>query len=74
MTHYPQETKWLTIRQLADANPCFTESSLRWLVFHQSTNGFDRCVRRIGKKILISLADFENWVESHGSSKTKGGL
>ncbi|OGT07190.1 MAG: hypothetical protein A2X78_03855 [Gammaproteobacteria bacterium GWE2_37_16] len=69
MIHYPQEPKWLTIRQLANANPCFTESSLRWIVFHQSTNGFNSCVRRVGRKILINLSAFENWVETNGGAQ-----
>jgi hypothetical protein len=36
---------------------------LRHLIFHGKTNGFDRVVRRIGRRVLISEKDFFLWVE-----------
>ena len=41
----------------------FTESSIRWLIFNEKQNGFSRCVRRIGRKVLIDLDQFELWIE-----------
>lgn len=41
----------------------FTESSIRWLVFNENTNGFSKCVRRIGRKVLIDLDQFESWID-----------
>ena len=40
----------------------FTESSIRWLIF-QNKNGFSRCVRRLGKKVLLDLDLFEKWID-----------
>jgi len=40
-----------------------TESSIRWLLFNSEENGFGSCVRRVGRKILIDLDAFENWME-----------
>jgi len=40
-----------------------TESSLRWLIFNASENGFNHCVRRIGRKVLIDLEKFEEWMD-----------
>lgn len=36
---------------------------LRHFVFHADSNGFHRCIRRVGKKILISETDYFEWVE-----------
>lgn len=38
---------------------------LRHLIFHEKTNGFDRVVRRIGKRVLIDEEAFFKWVDSH---------
>ncbi len=51
-----------------DAN--FTESGLRWLVFNAKDNGFSSCIVRIGRKVLIDLARFENWLDEQAA---KGG-
>ena len=53
-----------TLRQLAAANPAFSEASLRWHVFNASKNGLDRAIVRIGRKVLIDEAEFSNWLES----------
>lgn len=50
-------------------NGSFTESGLRWLVFNEHSNGFARCVIRIGRKILIDLDAFEEWIADHGGNK-----
>lgn len=42
----------------------FTESSVRWLIFNEKQNGFSRCVRRIGRKVLIDLDQFELWIDN----------
>jgi hypothetical protein len=36
---------------------------LRALVFNADKNGFNRCIRRIGKRILIDEAQFFSWVD-----------
>lgn len=41
----------------------FTESSIRWLIFNEKANGFYTCVRRIGRKVLIDLDEFEKWID-----------
>ncbi|MCP4474164.1 MAG: DNA-binding protein [Gammaproteobacteria bacterium] len=58
-----------TVKQVADAYPAFTQSSLRWLIFNEHSNGFDQCIRRIGRKILIDLDYFEKWIEQGGNKK-----
>lgn len=58
---------WKTVKGLAESQPAFSESSLRYLLFHRETNGLNRYVRQIGRKLLIDEDGFLNeWVESQG--------
>lgn len=54
-----------TVKQLPKIYPAFTESSLRWLIFNGKKNGFSKCLRRIGRKVLIDLDAFEAFVDAH---------
>lgn len=54
---------FVTIRQLTTCNPAFTEGGIRALIFRSESNGFNRCIRRIGRKILISKSAFSRWIE-----------
>lgn len=53
-----------TVRQTAELYAGFSTSSLRWLIFNQKTNGFSICVRKIGRKVLIDLDQFEAWIDA----------
>jgi hypothetical protein len=55
---------YVTIRQLTTSNPAFTEGGIRALIFRSKNNGFDSCIRRIGRKILISKSAFSHWIEA----------
>lgn len=61
----PQGKRFLTIRQTAQAYPALTEGALRWLRFNGDTNGFNRCVLAVGRKLLIDAEAFEQWLEGH---------
>ncbi len=58
-----------TVKLAAQLYPAFTESSLRWLIFNEHENGFDNCIRRIGRKILINLDAFETFIEQQGGDQ-----
>lgn len=56
--------RWATVKQIPELYPgLFTKSSIRWLIFNEKQNGFSRCVRRLGKKVLINLDEFEDYIE-----------
>ncbi|HUX80377.1 MAG TPA: hypothetical protein VMW10_11650 [Alphaproteobacteria bacterium] len=55
---------YVTIRQLTTRYPAFTEGGIRALIFRADHNGFNRCIRRIGRKILISKSAFSHWIEA----------
>ncbi len=66
--HQSQQTPisvddYVTIRQLTTNHPAFTEGGIRALIFRADRNGFNRCIRRIGRKILISKSAFSRWIE-----------
>jgi len=39
-------------------------AGLRWLIFNAERNGFDRVIRRCGRRLLLSTHEFAQWVES----------
>jgi hypothetical protein len=55
-----------TVRNLPPKYPDagFTESSIRWLIFNSSENGFTHCICRVGRKVLIDLDAFEEWLDN----------
>ncbi len=40
---------------------------LRYLVFHAKSNGFDKVIRRVGRRILLDEPSFFEWVEEQNS-------
>lgn len=62
--------RFLTVKQLPLYYSAFTENSIRWLIFNETANGFCRCIRRIGRKVLIDVIEFEQWIsEQQGDKK-----
>lgn len=53
-----------TLRQLAERNPAFSESALRWHVFNARTNGLDTAIVRVGRRVLIDEVEFDRWIQS----------
>lgn len=43
---------------------------LRHLIFNEKANGFHKCVRRVGRRVLIDEKAFFDWVaEQNGNAK-----
>ncbi|MCK4870026.1 MAG: DNA-binding protein [Gammaproteobacteria bacterium] len=57
-----------TVNQMAELYPSFTQSAIRWLIFNEKINGFTKCLRRIGRRVLIDLDDFEHWIDMQQAS------
>jgi hypothetical protein len=56
---------YCTLPQLArDPQLCFTLPMLRYYVLHAHSNGLERALRRIGRKILVRKDLFIDWLES----------
>ena len=61
--------RFASVRQISALYPCFSTASIRWLIFHEHVNGFSKCTRRLGRKILIDLDLFELWIDEQGGVK-----
>lgn len=57
-------TRFIPIAQWNDFHPWPPVGGLRHLVFHAKTNGFERCVRRVGRRVLIDERAFLDWVDA----------
>jgi len=55
---------YFTVKQTAERHPAFSEASLRYIIFNSHQNGFDKTIKRIGRKILINEALFLEWIEN----------
>ncbi len=53
----------LTINQFLSEHPFNTSGGLRALIFNGKSTGFDRVVKRIGRKVLIDENKFFEWVD-----------
>ncbi len=63
------QSEYLTVRQLSQKHPAFPEGGLRWFIFNEHQNGFAKCVRRVGRKVLISEVDFLEWIDSQNGGQ-----
>ena len=53
----------LTFKQAADSYPAFTEPAFRWMRFNGDSNGFNICVRKVGRRVLLDAESFERWLD-----------
>jgi len=44
---------------------------LRHLVFHEKTNDFAACVKRVGRRVLIDEVAFFTWVEKQNAEAAR---
>ena len=65
MDNIKQPRRLASVNQTAEQYPAFTTSSLRYWIFNSKTNGFDQCIFRVGRKILIDLDLFEAWIDQN---------
>lgn len=62
----------LTVSQVAELNPAFSEATLRWWIFNAERNGFSRCLIRIGGRVYIDRAAFDEWLNDHRVEADEG--
>lgn len=54
-----------SVRQVTQANPAFTESSIRWLIFNRQRNGFGEVLVKLGRRLLIDVRKLDKWIDEH---------
>lgn len=63
----------LTVAQLAELNPAFSESTIRWWIFNAERNGFARCLLRVGGRVYIDAHSFKQWLNDHREEALSSG-
>ena len=61
------KTHYLTVKQLSEKYPAFPQGGIRSWIFADK-NGFSKCLRRVGKKILINEQIFMDWLENSNTA------
>ncbi|MGI6458540.1 MAG: hypothetical protein ACOX5J_00315 [Candidatus Hydrogenedentales bacterium] len=59
-------SRLLSVSQFCNKHEWATIGGLRHLLFNREANGFDKCVVRLGRKILLDEAAVFAWLERHG--------
>jgi hypothetical protein len=54
----------IPVTQWNDHHAWPPQGGLRHLIFHAKDNGFDACVRRVGRRVLIDEAAFFAWADT----------
>ena len=57
------EHKLSTVSLFSKKYPAFPEGGLRFIIFHAETNGFAKCILRVGRKVLIDEDMFFQIIE-----------
>lgn len=63
-------TRLIPVSEWPNHHPWPPIGGLRHLVFYEKSNGFTRCVRRVGRRVLIDEAAFFQWVEEQNPGAT----
>lgn len=58
----------LSVKLLAQKHTAFTEASIRHLIFYKKINGFDVCVRRVGRRVYILEDKFLEFIDKYNSN------
>lgn len=70
MTALPDKhSQLLTVAQWSELHSWPPAGGLRHLIFNADKNGFNKVIRRIGRRVLIDESAFFDWVDSKGGTK-----
>ena len=58
----------VTVSQLCQRNPAFTEGGIRWWLFHRESNGLGQAVTRCGRRLYIDEGKFFDWLDGQNES------
>jgi hypothetical protein len=64
----PAVTQLIPVTRWNESHTWPSVGGLRHLIFFAKTNGFEKVLRRIGRRVLIDEAAFFEWASKHGGS------
>ena len=56
-------SRFLPIKDFLKGRSWPTKSSIRFYIFYNRHNFATRCVKRVGRRVLIDVEAFEKWIE-----------
>jgi len=59
--------QWATPKQIPTLESAFTEPAVRWHVFNAKNNGLEPHIRRVGRKVLINVQGFREWIATQSA-------
>ncbi|MBN2478636.1 MAG: hypothetical protein JXA94_00245 [Parachlamydiales bacterium] len=57
------QEKFQTVHDFLATRSWPTKSSIRYYIFYNICNFETKCVRRVGRKVLINIEAFQLWLE-----------
>jgi len=63
--------EWATPKQIPTLEPAFTEPAIRWHIFQAPHNGLEPHIRRVGRKVLVNVKGFRNWIANQEINRAK---
>lgn len=63
------EAGLLTVVQFCAKHKWSKIGGIRYAIFHGATNGFESCVVRFGRKVLLDEAKVMQWIRERGLSR-----
>jgi hypothetical protein len=66
MAKYDHTGRLIPVTRWKEFHPWPSDGGLRHLVFNAKTNGFDKVVRRVGRRVLIDEDAFFDYADTNG--------
>lgn len=60
----PMQMELGDVHDIVRRHPAFSESGVRALIHRSKDNGLNKHIYRLGRRVLIDLNGFEEWVRS----------
>lgn len=58
------------VKQAVEENPHYTESAIRNLIYRAESNGLDKYIFRVGRKVLLDLDGIPEWIEEQAQANS----
>ena len=52
----------VTVLQFVKLYPAFTQGGLRWMIFNAKSNGLNKAILKLGRRVLIDVPAFFEWI------------
>ena len=67
--HKETETRLIPVNKWGEQHSWPPLGGLRHLIFHAEKTGFIKCIRRVGRRVLIDEKAFFTWVNEQNQQK-----